>query len=50
MAFKLNNWGGQVRIPHEDVEVETATDENLVLLTVGHLSNGPLVTVKGLDR
>ena len=50
MAFELDDWRGQVRIPHEDVEVETATEEHLVLFTVGHLSHGPLVTDQGLDR
>ena len=50
MAFKLHNWRWQVRIPHEDIEVETATEEHLVLFTVGHLSHGPLVTVQRLDR
>ena len=34
----------QVRVPNEDIEVETARDKNLVLITVSHLSDSTFMT------
>ena len=39
----------QVRVPDEDIEVETARDKNLVLITVSHLSDSTFMTYKCLD-
>ena len=50
MAIERHNWNCQIRVPDEDIKVEAAGNKHFVLLTVGHLSNGSLMTLECLDR
>ena len=50
MPIQLHDVSLQVRVPDEDVEFETAADDDFVLLTVGHLAHCPHMTDQCLDR
>ena len=49
MTLKFDDCLRQIGVPHTNFKVEATADNNFMLLTVGHLTNGSLVPIKSLD-
>ena len=49
MTIESHDGHLHVRVPDEDIKIETATYQHLVLITVRHLTNGSIVAFQRLN-